>query len=152
MIAFDWTDFAKDDQSTLALSVIARGGRATPVPWKTVQRTGILRHSVEDELLERHRAALLPPIRITLLADRRFASQAMYLFLRAPAIDFVALAQTLLHVLGAAGESLGMDRLLKVITVKTPVHSLYAEADTLLLHFRRFLHEHATIQQLFALL
>lgn len=79
----------------------------------------------------------------------------------------VALAQTLLHVLGAAGESLGMDRLLKVNTVKTRVHSLYhqgqtylqllpkmpqPEADALLLHFRRLLHEHATVQKLFALL
>ena len=284
VIAFDWTDFAKDDQSTLALSVIARDGRATPVLWKTVQRSGILRNAVEDDLLERLRAALPPPIRITLLADRGFASQAMYLFLRALEIDFiirfkssilvgtndgnmtpaaqlipkhertfllspacvtgdrtevatvvlkhakgmkepwclsssrsdlkpsaivnlygrrftieerfrdikdwrfgmgvsavrmanphrrdrllfiVALAQTLLQVLGAAGESLGMDRLLKVNTVKTRVHSLYhqgqtylqllpkmpqAEADALLLHFRRLLHEHATVQKLFALL
>ena len=75
VIAFDWTDFAKDDQSTLALSVIARDGRATPVLWKTVQRSGILHNAVEDELRERLRAAIHPPIRITLLANRGFASQ-----------------------------------------------------------------------------
>ena len=79
----------------------------------------------------------------------------------------VALAQTLLHILGAAGESLGMDRLLKVNTVKTRVHSLYhqgqtylqllpkmphAQADALLMRFRRLLDEHATVHRLFALL
>ena len=81
VVALDWTEFAKSDHSTLVLSVIAHDKRATPVLWKTVQRSGIQRIAVEDELLERLRAALPPPIRITLLADRGFASRAMYLFL-----------------------------------------------------------------------
>ena len=73
----------------------------------------------------------------------------------------------LCYVLGAAGESLGMDRLLKVNTVKTRVHSLYRQGQTYLqllpkcrrqrpMHpaarFRRLLDEHATVQKLFALL
>ena len=70
VVALDWTEFAKSDHSTLVLSVIAHDKRATPVLWKTVQRSGIQRIAVEDELLERLRAALPPPIRITLLADR----------------------------------------------------------------------------------
>ena len=41
VVALDWTEFAKSDPSTLVLSVIARDKRATPVLWKTVQRTGI---------------------------------------------------------------------------------------------------------------
>ncbi len=249
VVALDWTEFATSDHSTLALSVIARDKRATPVLWKTVQRSGIQRIAVEDELLERLRAALPPPIRITLLADRGFASCAMYLFLRALEIDFVirfksslligssdgsmlpaaqlipkngrtfslssaritsdqadvpqivlehaegmkeswclatsradlkpsevvnlyarrftieerfrdikdwrfgmgvsavkmesdqrrdrllliiVLAQTLLHILGAAGESLGMSRLLKANTDKSRVHSLYRQGQTYL--------------------
>ena len=89
VVALDWTEFAKSDHSTLVLSVIAHDKRATPVLWKTVQRSGIQRIAVEDELLERLRAVLPPPIRITLLADRGFASRAMYLFLRALQIDFI---------------------------------------------------------------
>ena len=66
VVALDWTEFAKSDHSTLVLSVIAHDKRATPVLWKTVQRSGIQRIAVEDELLERLRAVLPPPIRITL--------------------------------------------------------------------------------------
>ena len=284
VVALDWTEFAKCDHSTLVLSVIARDKRATPVLWKTVRRTGIQRNAVEDELLERLRAALPPPIRITLLADRGFASCAMYLFLRALQIDFVirfksslliglsdgemrpaaqlipkhgrtfsltsaritsegadvpqivlrhskgmkeawclassradlkpseivnlygrrftieerfrdikdwrfgmgvsavqmvssqrrdrlllvvVLAQTLLHILGAAGEGLGMSRLLKANTEKSRVHSLYRQgqtylqllptmsqiqSDTLLRQFLRLLLQHAKTSKLLALL
>ena len=38
-----------------------------------------------------------------------------------------ALAQALLTLLGAAGEALGMDRMLKVNTVKKRTHSLYRQ-------------------------
>ena len=38
-----------------------------------------------------------------------------------------ALAQALLTLLGAAGESLGMDRLLKANTAKKRTHSLYRQ-------------------------
>jgi hypothetical protein len=37
------------------------------------------------------------------------------------------MAMTLLTLLGAAGESLGMDRMLKVNTVKTRTHSLFRQ-------------------------
>ena len=40
-----------------------------------------------------------------------------------------ALAQTLLTILGAAGESLGMDRMLKANTVKKRTHSLYRQGQ-----------------------
>ena len=284
VVALDWTEFAKSDHSTLVLSVIARDKRATPILWKTVRRSGIQRIAVEDELLERLRAALPPPIRITLLADRGFASRAMYLFLRALQIDFVirfksslligssdgemqpaaqhipkhgrtysitsaritsertevplivlkhakgmkeswclassradlkpsevvnlygrrftieerfrdikdwrfgmgvsavqmessqrrdrllliiVLAQTLLHILGAAGEALGMSRLLKANTVKSRVHSLYRQGQTylqllptmpeiqsekLLRRFLELLLQHAKTSKLLALL
>jgi len=284
VVALDWTEFAKSDHSTLVLSVIAHDKRATPVLWKTVKRSGIQRIAVEDELLERLRAALPPPIRITLLADRGFASRAMYLFLRALQIDFVirfksslqigssdgemqpaaqhipkhgrtysitsahitseraevpcivlkhakgmkeswclassradlkpsevvnlygrrftieerfrdikdwrfgmgvsavqmessqrrdrllliiVLAQTLLHILGAAGEALGMSRLLKANTVKSRVHSLYRQGQTylqllptmpenqsekLLRRFLELLLQHAKASKLLALL
>ena len=38
-----------------------------------------------------------------------------------------AIAATLITLLGAAGESLGMDRMLKANTVKTRTHSLFRQ-------------------------
>ena len=42
------------------------------------------------------------------------------------------LRRPLLHILGAAGEALGMSRLLKANTVKSRVHSLYRQGQTYL--------------------
>lgn len=56
VVSLDWTAFATCDHRTLVLSVIARDKRATPVLWKTVQRSGIQRIADEDELLERLRS------------------------------------------------------------------------------------------------
>src|SRR5690242_21585054 len=36
VVAFDWTEFAADGHSTIALSMITKGGRATPLMWKSV--------------------------------------------------------------------------------------------------------------------
>ena len=44
----------------------------------------------------------------------------------------IVLAQTLLHILGPAGEALGMSRLLKANTVKSRVRSLYRQGQTYL--------------------
>jgi hypothetical protein len=34
VVAMDWTDFDADDQTTLALNLITRHGRATPLLWR----------------------------------------------------------------------------------------------------------------------
>jgi hypothetical protein len=36
VVAMDWTDFDADNQSTLALHLVTRHGRATPLLWLTV--------------------------------------------------------------------------------------------------------------------
>ena len=38
VVAMDWTDFDADNQATLALSLITRHGRATPLLWLTVDK------------------------------------------------------------------------------------------------------------------
>ena len=38
VVAMDWTDFDADNQSTLALHLITRHGRATPLLWLTVDK------------------------------------------------------------------------------------------------------------------
>ena len=38
VVAMDWTDFDADDQATLALHLVTRHGRATPLLWLTVDK------------------------------------------------------------------------------------------------------------------
>ena len=79
----------------------------------------------------------------------------------------IVLAQTLLHILGAAGEALGMSRLLKANTDESRVHSLYrqgqiylqllqampqTQSEKLLRRFLELLLQHARSSKLLALL
>ena len=89
VVAFDWTEFASDGHSTIALSMITKGGRATPLLWKSVPTEGIQRIAAEDELLERLRATIAENVQITLLADRGFGNQDCYTFLQALGIHYV---------------------------------------------------------------
>lgn len=91
LVAMDWTEFPKDDHSTLCLSVINSSGRATPVLWQTVQKSALCfqRNAMEDTLLERLAAALPDGVHVTLLCDRGFGDQALYQFLRALGFDFI---------------------------------------------------------------
>lgn len=41
VVALDWTEFDKDDQSTIAAYLVTSHGRATPLVWKTVQKSGL---------------------------------------------------------------------------------------------------------------
>ena len=38
-VSMDWTDFEKDDQTTLALSLVLKHGRAIPIVWLTVKKS-----------------------------------------------------------------------------------------------------------------
>src|SRR5512145_1656706 len=39
VVALDWTDFDQDDQSTIALYLVTKHGRATPLLWKSVVKS-----------------------------------------------------------------------------------------------------------------
>jgi len=55
VVAMDWTDFDVDDQTTLALSLVTRHGRATPLVWLTVFKAELndKRNHYEDLYLAR---------------------------------------------------------------------------------------------------
>src|SRR5271157_4899374 len=55
VVAMDWTDFDADNQATLALSLITRHGRATPLLWLTIDKDELKdqRNDVEDLCLTR---------------------------------------------------------------------------------------------------
>jgi len=70
-VALDWTEFDADDEATIALNMITRHGRATPLLWKTVRKSGLKgrRNDYEDDLLMRFKEVLPEGVQVTLVAD-----------------------------------------------------------------------------------
>src|SRR5271166_2301406 len=60
VVAMDWTDFDADNQATLALNLVTRHGRATPLLWLTVDKDELKdqRNDFEDLCLTRLKAIL----------------------------------------------------------------------------------------------
>lgn len=105
VVALDWTDFDGDDQSTLVLNLVTTHGRATPLLWKTVAKSDLKnrRNEHEDTLLLRLRDAVPKTVRVTVLADRGFGDQKLYVFLREQGFDFVIRFRGSIRVTSAAG-------------------------------------------------
>lgn len=91
LVALDWTDFDDDDQTTIALYMVTRHGRATPLIWQTVYKSTLKdkRSRYEDEVLECLRDSLPEGVRVTVLADRGFGDQKRYEHLRGLSFDYV---------------------------------------------------------------
>ncbi len=79
-IALDWTEFDDNRQATLAAYVITTHGRATPLAWKTVDKSTLRnrRTRYEHEFVECLARAIPPGVEIELLADRGFGDQKLY--------------------------------------------------------------------------
>ena len=83
VVALDWTEFDADDQSVLALYLVSKQGRATPLLWKSVRKSGLKgnRASYEFELIEMLHDTLPADVGITVLADRGFGDVKLYEYL-----------------------------------------------------------------------
>lgn len=79
-VALDWTEFDRDGQATIALYLLTKHGRATPLVWKTVRKSELKdrQGQYEDEVIERLHELLPEDVRVTLLADRGFGNQERY--------------------------------------------------------------------------
>ena len=83
LVSMDWTDFDGDGQSTLALNLVTSHGRATPLLWKTVNKSS-LKHNrarYEDQILSHLKEVLPFGIKVTVLADRGFADKLFFKFI-----------------------------------------------------------------------
>jgi Transposase DDE domain len=92
VVAMDWTDFDKDKQATITISLITSHGRATPLIWKTVSKSTLKskRNDYEDEVLHRLKEVLPEDMHVTVLADRGFGDTKLYDFLQTDLnFDFV---------------------------------------------------------------
>jgi hypothetical protein len=106
VIALDWTDFEKDDHTTLCAYVVTRHGRATPLVWKTVKKSTLkgTRNEHEYELVEWLHEAIATDVDVVLLADRGFGDQKLYETLQGLGWDFVIRFRGCIRVQNAAGE------------------------------------------------
>jgi hypothetical protein len=91
VVAMDWTDFDADGQATLALKLVTRHGRATPLVWLSVLKDELkdARNDCEDACLRRLADLLPDGVRATLLADRGFADTKLFGFLADLGFDYV---------------------------------------------------------------
>ncbi len=83
VVAMDWTDFDADGQATLALKLVTRHGRATPLIWLSVLKDELsnARNDYEDACLRRLAEVLPDDVQVTILADRGFADTKLFGFL-----------------------------------------------------------------------
>lgn len=107
VVALDWTEHDHDDQSTIAINLVTSHGRATPLIWKTVVKSELKdnRNQHEDDVIRRLSEVLPKGVRVTLLADRGFGDQKLYLMLRDLGFDYVIRFREIISVTDGKGES-----------------------------------------------
>ncbi|MDE8347550.1 MAG: hypothetical protein POH28_15455, partial [Acidocella sp.] len=83
VVAMDWTDFDRDDQTTLALNLVTSHGRAMPLLWLSVWKDELKdqRNAIEDTCLRRLSEVVPPGCWVTILADRGFGDHKLFAYL-----------------------------------------------------------------------
>src|SRR3954451_20079769 len=89
VVAMDWTDFDADGH--LALKLVTRHGRATPLIWLSIHKDELkdARNAYEDAAVRRLAEVLSDDVKVTLLADRGFADTKLFGFLDELGFDSV---------------------------------------------------------------
>src|SRR3954470_8185217 len=107
LVAIDWTDFDRDGQSTLVLSLVTDHGRAAPLIWLSVWKEEIAtrRNDYEDACLRRLAETLPPGCRVTILADRGFGDQKLFAYLHELGFGYVTRFRGNIRVTDGNGEA-----------------------------------------------
>jgi len=107
LVAIDWTDFDRDGQSTLVLSLVTGHGRAAPLIWLSVWKEEIAtrRNDYEDACLRRLAETLPPGCRATILADRGFGDQKLFAYLHELGFGYVIRFRGNIRVTDGNGET-----------------------------------------------
>ena len=107
LVAIDWTDFDRDGQSTLVLSLVTGHGRAAPLIWLSVWKEEIAtrRNDYEDACLRRLAETLPPGCRATILADRGFGDQKLFAYLHELGFGYVIRLRGNIRVTDGNGET-----------------------------------------------
>jgi hypothetical protein len=108
VVAMDWTDFDRDKQATIQISLVTSHGRATPLLWHTVNKKNLKdkRNDYEDELLCLLKDVLPEGVKVTVLADRGFGDTKLYDFLKSElGFDFIIRFRGNIKVTDKKGET-----------------------------------------------
>lgn len=108
VVNLDWTEFDDDDHSMLVIGMQTDHGRSVPLVWMTVHKSKLAsqRNAHEDRLLVRLREIVPETVRVTVVADRGFADQKLYAFLKEKLrFDYVIRFRSVIHVTSDQGET-----------------------------------------------
>jgi hypothetical protein len=107
VVAMDWTDYDHDGQATIALNLVTRHGRATPLLWLTVWKDELTeqRNDFEDACLVRRKQLVPSGCAVTILADRGFGDHKLFKFLDDLGFGYVIRFRGNIHVTDARGET-----------------------------------------------
>jgi hypothetical protein len=107
VVTLDWTEHDHDDQTTIAMNLVTSHGRATPLIWKTVVKSALKdnRNEYEDQVIRRLHEVLPQGVRVTLLADRGFGDQKLYMMLAEFGFHYVIRFREIITVTDSNGES-----------------------------------------------
>lgn len=83
VVTLDWTEFDKDDHTTLCISHATPNGRAMPLLWKTVHKSELKgrQRKYERQTLRMFKDALPANVGVVLLADRGFGDVSLYRYI-----------------------------------------------------------------------
>jgi len=101
-VNMDWTEFDKDDHSTVSLSLVTQNRRAIPLVWLTVKKSKLKGHQrhYERKVLRMLAKVLPPNVKVVVLADRGFGDVALYKYMReALGFDFVIRFRQAIYVM-----------------------------------------------------
>jgi hypothetical protein len=107
VVAMDWTDFDTDDQTTLALNLVTRHSRATPLLWLTAPKDELKDrlNDYEDLCLSRLAEVLPAGLAVMILADHGFGDTKLFAFLNELGFAYVIRFRGNIHVTAADGET-----------------------------------------------
>jgi hypothetical protein len=92
VVTMDWTEFDKDDQTTLSLALVTPKRRAIPLVWLTVYKSTLKgrQRKYERKALRMLADAMPANVHVVLLADRGFGDVKLYRYLhKTLGFDFV---------------------------------------------------------------
>jgi len=131
VIALDWTDFDDDDHTTLCAYLVTTHGRATPLAWKTVNKSGLKgkRTGIEQAFLSRIHEWVPDRVAVTLLADRGFGDKALYTLLEGWGWDYVIRFRGCIKVTASNGECRSANEWVSATGRATMLRNVFVTSD-----------------------
>lgn len=82
-VTIDWTEFDKDDHSTICVSLVTRTKRTTPLVWLTVKKSKLKgrQRGYERKVLRMLANALPAGVEVVVLADKGFCDVELYRYI-----------------------------------------------------------------------